>query len=175
MLMQPKAGLFIPASTMLRPASHILLLEGVAAEVGDQRAVDQPGVAAAAEYCRPQSTLRRDQLTTLLLALAVLAARVRLLLRRGVLLSLRGQTFRQSSHQVVGTADGGVQRQLVKTQWRGVLAGAQVALHLELVRGLLELTGRVIRAEIRRHSLLVAPLLVVAALALLVETQFLLA
>jgi len=57
----------------------------------------------------------------------------------------------------------------------GGVAVARAALHLELVWGLLELTGRVIRAETQRRSLLVAPLLVVAALALLVETQFLLA
>jgi hypothetical protein len=74
MLTLPKVGLFIPVSTLSRPASHILLLERAVVAVVVQTAADQPVVAVAAEYCRPQSILRRDQLTTLLLALVVLAA-----------------------------------------------------------------------------------------------------
>jgi hypothetical protein len=175
MLTLPKVGLFILASTLLRRASHTLLSEQVAAEVGGQQAVDQPVVAVAAGCCRPQSTLLRDQLTLLLLALVALAAWALRRLHLGAPLPFRGQTFRQLSRQVAVMGDIGAQQQFPKTQWREVLAGAQVAFHLEQAQALLELTGRVIRAEIRRRFLLVAPLRVVAALVPLVETQFLLA
>ena len=174
-LTQLKVGLFILVSTLLRRASHTLLSEQVAAEVGGQQAVGQPVVAVAAECCHPQSTLLRDQLTPLLLALAALAAWALRRLHLEALLPFRGQTFRQLSHQAVVTEDIGAQRQLIKMQWREVLAVALREFHLELLQGRPELTGKVIPAGIQRHCLLAEPPLAVAAREPLEGAQFLLA
>jgi hypothetical protein len=75
----------------------------------------------------------------------------------------------------VVTADGGAQHQLLQVQRLEVLVAALAAFHLELAQELLELTGKAIRVAMQPRLVLAAPPVGVVALALLEETQFLLA